>query len=645
MLALRRIRLRLSKSTVLLSAVLVTFFLVVYLSDSGRGTRHATAQAGKGSPKGAVDELDDYDDDSQRTFKWNIFKPDPIIAKGLTYSADGLVHGWDKIHAALVRSKAATSDKHPIRELMKDGRKRYDSMLKRQSKTLTQAVAEYKKRYGRQPPRGFDAWFQWCKKNNVKIIDDYDQINRDIEPWLALSPEEFKKRVNKIGEEPTHRYKIVLRPNGKSTLTGDREDYPRPNEQFKQLLPLVPYLPNDVTLWFSDHDMANWILPADYRQAALDAVAKGTYLTPKELQNLEDGDDHDSEGKQMGLLASCAEDSPARQLTNSAYEGLKEGKFDPVPRTETTFMFDPAGSMDYCNYPQLLKLHGAFTFPFRRGTQLRPLLHLSKLYQNGDMMITPLEAYWNHTSALGVGQTSDWSEKTIDKLFWRGSTTGDAYTQPKDGRPAFDWRLSHRPRLHFFANREDGETSVWVERDNQLLPEEWSNQQLNKKYFDIKLSGRPHQCDPDGTCDEMAKEIKFGSRVEPEEAIKYKYVLDVDGNGWSSRFHRLLASGSVVFKSTIYPEWMSDWLTPWVHYVPVQIDYSDVYDIMSFFVGPPDASGPGLNDDLAKEIAANAKKFTTELWRWEDMQAYMFRFILEYSRLASDDRDGYVYRG
>lgn len=81
-------------------------------------------------------------------------------------------------------------------------------------------MAEYKKRYGRQPPRGFDAWFQWCKKNNVKIVDDvcgrgacvlpltwtqYDQINRDIEPWLALSPEEFKKRVNKIGEEPTHR--------------------------------------------------------------------------------------------------------------------------------------------------------------------------------------------------------------------------------------------------------------------------------------------------------------------------------------------------------------------------------------------------------------------------------------------------------
>lgn len=44
-------------------------------------------------------------------------------------------------------------------------------------------------------------------------------------------------------------------------------------------------------------------------------------------------------------------------------------------------------------------------------------------------------------------------------------------------------------------------------------------------------------------------------------------VFDIDGNGWSSRFHRLIMSGSVVLKATIYPEWVSEWLTPWVHYV------------------------------------------------------------------------------
>jgi len=42
----------------------------------------------------------------------------------------------------------------------------------RQSKTLPQAVAEYTRRYGRAPPKGFEGWWQFCKKNNVKIVDD-----------------------------------------------------------------------------------------------------------------------------------------------------------------------------------------------------------------------------------------------------------------------------------------------------------------------------------------------------------------------------------------------------------------------------------------------------------------------------------------
>ena len=30
---------------------------------------------------------------------------------------------------------------------------------------------------------------------------------------------------------------------------------------------------------------------------------------------------------------------------------------------------------------------------------------------------------------------------------------------------------------------------------------------------------------------------------------------------------------------------------PWYHYIPLKPDYSDLYDIMAFFVGPVDADG------------------------------------------------------
>jgi hypothetical protein len=91
----------------------------------------------------------------------------------------------------------------------------------RQSKTLPQAVVEYKRRYGRAPPKGFEQWWKYARRNNIKIVDDvsqssglvdgkggltadgqYDQINRDIEPYFALTPKTFKQRVEQLENEP-----------------------------------------------------------------------------------------------------------------------------------------------------------------------------------------------------------------------------------------------------------------------------------------------------------------------------------------------------------------------------------------------------------------------------------------------------------
>ena len=41
-----------------------------------------------------------------------------------------------------------------------------------QSKTLKQARAEYKRRYKRSPPRGFDDWYAFAIDNNFILIDE-----------------------------------------------------------------------------------------------------------------------------------------------------------------------------------------------------------------------------------------------------------------------------------------------------------------------------------------------------------------------------------------------------------------------------------------------------------------------------------------
>jgi len=44
---------------------------------------------------------------------------------------------------------------------------------------------------------------------------------------------------------------------------------------------------------------------------------------------------------------------------------------------------------------------------------------------------------------------------------------------------------------------------------------------------------------------------------------KYKAILDLDGMAFSGRFVALMGMGSGVFKSTIYRDFVSDWLEPW----------------------------------------------------------------------------------
>lgn len=73
---------------------------------------------------------------------------------------------------------------------------------------------------------------------------------------------------------------------------------------------------------------------------------------------------------------------------------------------------------------------------------------------------------------------------------------------------------------------------------------------------------------------------------------------------------------------------------------PVQTDLSDMYDILSYFIGMPGGAG---NDDAARRIAEAGGQFTREHWRWEDMQAYMLRLLLEYARLNADDRETASY--
>lgn len=69
-------------------------------------------------------------------------------------------------------------------------------------------------------------------------------------------------------------------------------------------------------------------------------------------------------------------------------------------------------------------------------------------------------------------------------------------------------------------------------------------------------------------------------------------------------------------------------------FVPVKVDYTDLYDIMAFFSG--DLNHEHGHEELAKRIAQQGKEFANKYWRWEDLEAYTFRLYLEWARVSGE---------
>ena len=87
---------------------------------------------------------------------------------------------------------------HPIPRMMAEAEENFKQLLSRQSTTFKKAVAEYKRRYGRDPPKGFDQWWDFAQRNNVKIVDDYDALSEDLAPFWDMSGEEFRTRADVV---------------------------------------------------------------------------------------------------------------------------------------------------------------------------------------------------------------------------------------------------------------------------------------------------------------------------------------------------------------------------------------------------------------------------------------------------------------
>ena len=169
--------------------------------------------------------------------------------------------------------------------------------------------------------------------------------------------------------------------------------------------------------------------------------------------------------------------------------------------------------MDFCDYPELKRLHGAMAYVFylifdglrvdiggrtdfdnRSPSTIKPVLVLSKFPSDASYQTTPVEGYMNITDS-DLPYLGHWEEKQDHRLFWRGSTTGGYTTQR-------DWKESHRMRLHLMINGRKGGDTWWNQQAREIMVPDGAGgyevvrrweRVLSKAYADVKLSGHPVQ--------------------------------------------------------------------------------------------------------------------------------------------------------
>jgi hypothetical protein len=190
-----------------------------------------------------------------------------------------------------------------------------------------------------------------------------------------------------------------------------------------------------------------------------------------------------------------------------------------------------------------------------------------------------------------ASMASPWGRKPHTVAF-RGSTTGVAPSTPAD--------LSINPRLHL-----------------ALLAKEHRRKNVGRKEVARHPSRQPNwdvgvtklvQVSP-----EVAAAIVAAGLQLPDEQFvslirRARGLFDVDGNvnSWSGLWWKLRSNSVTIKVESSNKQWYYDKLKPWVHYVPVAANMSDLDAAVHFVLD-------SANDNALKAIARASTRFIKNL--------------------------------
>jgi hypothetical protein len=249
---------------------------------------------------------------------------------------------------------------------------------------------------------------------------------------------------------------------------------------------------------------------------------------------------------------------------------------------------------------------GYYIFSFRDGVHERfaapwPVLAFAgskDMVANKEVVLIPdpeaMQGYSHVFAAIDNNLEKYTWDKKIDKIFWRGVASGTRFNNID---------MNGSPRLRFM------------------------NHAYKLKFADVGLTGSPMLID-DHFRQQLFSTHKIQPKVEPQDSIAYKYLIDIDGISCSySRMAWILYSNSMLMKhSSDKVQWYYEKLIPYQHYVPIAEDFSDLSSQFDWAQKHP---------KQAQEIALNGRKLAQEVFVEQNVLQAFAEALIAYNQLLA----------
>jgi hypothetical protein len=492
---------------------------------------------------------------------------------------------------------------HPVEAIINNAKESFENMKRMQSQSYVAAHAEYIRRYGVEPPPGFEAWYKFAVSNNSPIIDEFDTMTKNILPFLRLSGEEIMDTMNALQND--------ARSETWDCTFSARE---------AQTSCTHPYRSWDRHIsWMFDTLLGDLQLDLPSIRFFVNHLDEPRVVIPPQVTT---GQHHQDQRFNITNLSH----QPVYKTIIQSCESHKnryEVESSKALAFGLPFVTNSSSAMNLCQHPEYETQHGLIMSPvsFNLIEGLVPVLSTGTLSTMADILY-PSPAYLESEFQYEESYDIPWDEKA-NKLYWAGSTTGGFATDD-------NWRSYHRQRfITLGQNLGYGQHSYLQRRGGYI--QRIKSSILDRRLFDVSFT-RIFQCTWK-QCKSQRNFFSPKSWAHKDAALRSKLVFDIDGNGISGRYYKLLASKSTPLKQTLLKEWHDDRLIPWVHYIPVSQSMDELPELVLYLTSTQ------RGQQRAQEIAEQGHEWFRKAFRTVDFSIYTYRLLLELARLQDLARD------